>query len=82
MAGSSAPSRPTLDPGVVRKVKQWPTCVPLDDTPSSLEVEEAITGMANRKAVGPDGLPAEVIKLFLDGDKGLLHYFHDIISAA
>ena len=36
-------------------------------------------GMANRKAVGPDVLPAELIKLFLDGDQGLLRQFHDII---
>ena len=37
--------------------------------------------MANRKAVGPDDLPAEVIKLFLDGDQRLLHDLHAIIVA-
>ena len=37
--------------------------------------------MANRNSVGPDDLPAEVIKLFLDGDQGLLRDFHAIIMA-
>ena len=52
---------PTLDPRVADKVKQWPPCMPLDDLPSLFELEEAIRGMANRKAVGPDDLPAELI---------------------
>ena len=70
---------PTLDPRVVNKVKLWPTCVPLDDVPSMLEVQQAIRGMANKKAVGPDELPAELIKLFLDGDQVLLRQFYAII---
>ena len=37
--------------------------------------------MANRKAVGPDDLPAEVIKLFLDGDQSLLYDLHAIVAA-
>eukprot|EP00752_Nemacystus_decipiens_P014381 g12791.t1 len=49
--------------------------------PFPLEVEEAIKGMADRKTVGPDDLPAEVIKLFLDGDQDLLHDFHAIVVA-
>eukprot|EP00752_Nemacystus_decipiens_P015555 g13878.t1 len=72
---------PTLDPRVADKVKQWPPCMPLDDLPSLFELEEAIRGMANRKAVGPDDLPAELIKLFLGGDRSLLHDFHAIIVA-
>ncbi|CAB1103350.1 unnamed protein product [Ectocarpus sp. CCAP 1310/34] len=67
---------PTIDLHAADKVKRWPTCVPLDDIPSLLEVEEAVREMANRKAVGPDDLPAELIKLFLDGDQGLLREFH------
>ena len=70
---------PTLDPQVADRLKQRPTCWPLDDEPTLFEVEEAILGMANRKAVGPDELPAELIKLFLDGDQALLRQFHDII---
>ena len=43
----------TLDPRVADRIKQWPTCVPLDDIPSPPEVEEAIRGMVNRKSVRP-----------------------------
>ncbi|CAB1101768.1 unnamed protein product [Ectocarpus sp. CCAP 1310/34] len=67
---------PTIDLHAADKVTRWPTCVPLDDIPSLLEVEEAVREMVNRKAVGPDDLPAELIKLFLDGDQGLLREFH------
>ena len=38
--------------------------------------------MANRKAVGPDDLPAELIKLFLDGDRGFHREFHAIVVDA
>ena len=72
---------PTLDPRMADKVKRWPTCVPLDDIPSRTEVEEEIRGMANKKAVGPDDLPAELIKLFLDGDRNLLCDVHAMIVA-
>lgn len=47
---------------------EWPTCVPIDDVPSVLEVEEAVRCMANTKAVGPDDSSAELTKLCLDGD--------------
>ena len=47
---------PTLDPSIVDELKQWPPCRPLDDVPSRYEVEEAIRALANRRAVGPDGL--------------------------
>eukprot|EP00752_Nemacystus_decipiens_P017313 g15509.t1 len=70
---------PTLDSRVVDRIKQWPPYAPLDDIPSPLEVEEATRGMANRKIVGPDDLPAEVIQLILDGDQDLLHDFHAIV---
>lgn len=53
---------PTLEwLAMADKVKQRPTCVQLDDTkyiPPLLEGEEAIRGITNRKAVGPDDLLA------------------------
>ncbi|CAM9642389.1 unnamed protein product [Pylaiella littoralis] len=70
---------PTLDPRVVDKIEPWPQCVPLDDIPLLFEVEEAIRGMANRKAVGLNDLPAELIKLFLERDQVLLRQFYRII---
>ena len=73
---------PTLDPSIVGELKQWPPCRPLDDVPSRYEVEEAIRALANRKAVGPDGLPAELLKVLADEEEfNTLGNFHDIIVA-
>ena len=64
------------------ELQQWPPCRPLDDAPSRYEVEEAIRALANRKAVGPDGLPAELLKVLADeGELDTLGNFHDIIVA-
>ena len=68
---------PTLDPSIVDELKQWPPCRPLDDVPSRYEVEEA-----NRKAVGPDGLSPELLKVLADeGELNTLGKFRDIIVA-
>ena len=73
---------PTLDPSIVDEPKQWPPCMPLDDVPSRYEAEEAIRALANRKAVGPNGLPAELLKVLADeGEFDTLGKFHDIIVA-
>ena len=38
--------------------------------------------LANRKAVGPDGLPAELLKALADEEElNTLGKFHDIIAA-
>ena len=71
---------PTLDPSIVDELQQWPPCRPLDDVPSRYEVEEAIRALANRKTVGPDGLPAELLKVF-EGELDTLGNCHDIIVA-
>ena len=73
---------PTLHPSIVDELKQWPPCRPLDDVTSSYEVEEAIRALANREAVGPDGLPAELLKVLADeGELNTLGGFHAIIVA-
>ena len=73
---------PTLDPSIVDELKQWPPCRPLDDVPSRYEVVEAIRALANRKAVGPDGLAAELLKVLADeGELNTLGKFHDTIVA-
>ena len=73
---------PTLDSNIVDELKQWPPCTPLDDVPSRYEAEEAIHALANRKAVGPDGLLAELLKVLADeGGLDTLRTFHDIIIA-
>ena len=73
---------PTLDPSIVNELEQWPPCRPLDDVPSRYEIGEAIRELANRKAVGPDGLPAEILKFLADeGELNTLGKFYDIIVA-
>ena len=57
---------PTLDPIITDELKVWPPCSPLDNVLSRYEVEEAIRAMANHKAVGPDGLPVELLKVLVD----------------
>ena len=65
------PKSPTLDSTITDELKIWPTCSPLDDVPSRYEVEEAIRAMADRKALGSDGLPVELLKVLVDeGDSG------------
>ena len=73
---------PTLYPSIVDELKQWPPCRPLDDVPSRYRVEEAIRALANRKPVGSDGLPAELLKVLADeGELNTLGKFRDIIAA-
>ena len=43
-----------------------------------IEMTEAIRSMANEKAVGPDSLPAELLKL---DDPDILQHFHSILLA-
>ena len=63
-------------------LKQWPPCRPLDDFPSRYEVKKAIHALANRKAVGLDGLPDELLKIVADeGELNSLGKIHDIIVA-
>ena len=52
---------PTLDRSIVDELKQWPPCRPLDDVPSRYEVDDSIRALANRKAVRPDDVPAELL---------------------
>ena len=45
-------------------------------------MEEAIRAMANRKAVGPDVLPVELLKVLVDeGDSDNLGNFYEIVVA-
>ena len=45
-------------------------------------MEEAIRAMANRKVVGTDGLPVELLKVPVDeGDPGNLRNFYEFVVA-
>ena len=57
---------PTVDQTIVGQLKTWPPCKLLDHDPSRHEVQEVIRAMAIRKAVGPDDLPIELLKVLTD----------------
>ena len=66
----------SLDPTIGDELEVWPSCSPLDDVPYRYDVEDAIRAITNRKAVGPDGLPAERLKALTDeGDSDTLGRF-------
>ena len=50
-------------------VEEYTSTYCIADLPSIFEVEEIIKSMSNRKSVGPDELPAELLKLALDEDR-------------
>ena len=69
----------TLDPSTVDEFKVCPLCTPLDESPSIFEAEETIKSVSN-KTVGPDKLPAELLKPAVDGNRDekcrILEQFH------
>lgn len=54
---------PTLDLTIVNELKVWPAYMPLDDVPFRYDVEEATRAMSKRKAVGPDDLLVDILKI-------------------
>lgn len=72
---------PTLDLAAVGELKVWPTCRPLNHNIwlRYEEVETAIRAMLNRKAVGCDDLPTELLKVLADGEPGTLGKQNDVI---
>ena len=52
-----------LDPTIFNLLPPRPLELSLGDEPSMDEMTEALKGMSNWKAVGPDGLPAELLKI-------------------
>ena len=51
-----------------------------DERPTKEEITIAMKAMANEKAVGPDGLPAELLKLGLQQDRTILLEFHRLTT--
>ena len=71
---------PTIDQTVIEKIAQRPIALSLGDPPSLCETAEALRAMSNGKATGPDGLPAELLKLGLNGEAPeILYHFHSIV---
>ena len=72
----------TLNRTIIEGLSQKPTALSLGDPPVVSETKKALISMANGKAMGPDELPAELLKLGLsDSSREILLAFHDIIVA-
>ena len=61
-----------VDPTVISKIPQRPIMEAITED----EVAAALRSMANAKAVGPDGLPAELLKLGLHENRTIRRALH------
>ena len=68
-----------LDPDIPKRLPQQPVASALGIEPME-EIATAIKAMANEKAVGPDGLPAELLKLGLQQDRSILLEFYRLTT--
>ena len=69
-----------LDPDIPKRLPQQPDASALGIEPTEEEIATAMKAMANEKAVGPDGLPAELLKLGLQQDRTILLEFHRLTT--
>ena len=65
-----------LDPDIPKRLPQQPVTNALGIEPTEQEIVTAMKAMANAKAVGPDGLPAELLKRNLQQDRTILLELH------
>ena len=65
-----------LDADIPKRLPQHPVASALGIEPTEEEIATAMKAMANAKAVGPDGLPAELLKLGLQQDRTILQELH------
>ena len=70
---------PKLDPNIAEGLDQWPENMSLGVQPTMQELTGAISSLANGKAVGPDGVSVELIKITLNGDPALRGRLLDIV---
>ena len=61
-----------LDPDIPKRLPQHPVASALGIEPTEEEIATAMKAMTNAKAVGSDGLPAELLKLGLQQDRTIL----------
>ena len=69
-----------LDPDIPKRLPQQPVASALGIEPTEEEIATAMKAMANEKAVWPDGLPAELLKLGLQQDRPILLEFHRLTT--
>ena len=65
-----------IDADIPKRLPQHPVASALGIEPTEEEIATAMKAMANAKAVGPDGLPAEPLKLGLQQDRTILRELH------
>ena len=65
---------------VIKELPQWPITHALEVEPTENELIGALRSMANAKAVGPDELPVELLKLGKNHDPTVLREFHGVIK--
>ena len=69
-----------LSPDIPKRLPQHPVASALGVEPTEKEIATAMKAMANAKAVGPDGLPAELLKLGLQQDRTILLELHRLTT--
>ena len=78
---STRPRPPSIEQ-LSRAYRKKPTALSLGDPPVVRETKKALRSLANSKAMGPDELPAELLKLGLSySSHEVLLAFYDIIVA-
>ena len=65
---------------IIEELPQWPITHALGVEPTENELIGALRSMANAKAVGPDELPVELLKLGINHDPTVLREFHRVIN--
>ena len=65
-----------LDTDIPKRLPQHPVASALGIEPTEEEIATAMKAMANAKAVGPDGLPAELLKIGLQHYRTILRELH------
>ena len=69
-----------LDPDIPKRLSQHPMASALGIEPTGEEIATVIKAMTNAKAVGPDGLPAELLKLGLQQHRTILLELHRLTT--
>ena len=69
-----------LDPDISKRLPQHPVAGAVGIEPAEKEIATAMKAMANAKAMGPDGLPAELLKLGLQQDRTILLELHRLTT--
>ena len=68
-----------LDPKIAEGLYQWPENMPLGVQPMMQELTGVIRSLANGKAVGPDGVSVELLKIILNDDSALCRRLLDVV---